>query len=919
VAVTLPCPAEQWPLFSTLLDEVLALPEAARQAWLAALSEEQATLRPWLVRVLDGAGGSATKGFLAAPVLPDDGGFTTGDEIGPYRLISKLGEGGMGEVWLADPAGDGPRRHVALKLPHAFMLGPAARARFQQERDVVAALAHPNIAQLYEAGVAASRHPYLALEYVDGTPINAWCQVRSLGLDERLALVEQVLDALGYAHRRLIVHRDIKPSNVLVADDGRAKLLDFGIAKLLGDASETSNLTQAAARLATPDYAAPEQLRGEPVTVSVDLFATAAVLFELVTGGRPFSGRRREPDDEAPLASTRADAAAAGNPLGKRLAGKLRGDLDAIVAKGLAPDPAQRYPSADAFARDLRRYRDGLPVSARHVGWATRAGKFVRRQRLASAFAASCALAIVAGVSGVAWQAERAERSAARATAIKDFLIGVFESDDPRTPQNRPRDQVTAKELLDVATARLDAGFARDPETELEILGTVSDIYEFLEDVPRTEAVEAHRVELARKLYGPSDPTVLRGVLDQAWGETGFDEYAKAKPLLASIRDRIPAVFGARSHEQGLWLMDWAFALVATPGTRNERRRDLNEAAGIFAAESTPPQEYPVALQELGLVAMQSNRFPEALKHLEAATVFDKAHGEFDPVEAMIHNIHTAEALQNMGGLDEAERRYRVTAPMAERGMGRHSSTYLEDMAFLADHLHQRGGRDEADRIFQLLSNDLKTARTPPGVAMLVRRLYGGALAAEGRAAEALPLLTSALALAQARPHVVDDLPRVQQALGDAYEQLGRRDAAGPLLATARTAWQLEGPVDAPWVLGARERWARFQMAGGEAAAAAAECQAIVAAGRGTPSAPVALAQADLARMALERGDVVGAKAYGMAAVRTLDATTELHDVRTQIPVWRTVAASLVAAGDAASATQWSKRAEDATRRFGAP
>lgn len=918
MAVTLPCPAEQWPLFSTLLDEALALPEAAREAWLAALGGERATLRPWLVRVLNDAVGPATKGFLTAP-LPDDAGFAPEEVVGPYRLIRRLGEGGMGEVWLAEPAGEGPRRQVALKLPHAFMLGPAARARFQRERDVVAALAHPNIAQLYEAGVTTSGHPYLALEYVDGTPVNAWCHARSLDLDERLALVEQVLDALGYAHRRLIVHRDIKPSNVLVTVDGRVKLLDFGIAKLLGEASETSGLTQPAARLATPDYAAPEQLRGEPVTVSVDLFAAGAVLFELVTGTRPFSSHRREPDDEAPLASTRTDAVAAGNPLGKRLTGRLRGDLDAIVAKALALDPTQRYPSADAFARDLRRYRDGLPVSARRVGWATRVGKFVRRQRLASALAATCALAIAAGVSGVVWQAERAERSAARATAIKDFLIGVFKSDDPRTPQDTPRDQVTAKELLDAATARLDAGFARDPETELEILGTVSDIYEFLEDVPRAEAVEARRVELARKLYGPNDPSVLRGMLAQAWGETGFNEYDKAKSLLTSIRDRVPLVFGARSHERGMWLIDWAFALAATPGARDERRQDETEAAGIYAAERPPTDEYPVALEALGLVAMESNRYAEALRQFEAATNFDKAHGAFDPVEEMIQNVHTALALQNLNRPDEAEQLYRVTGPMAERRMGRHSSTYLEDMVFLADLLHQRGARDEADRIFQPLNDDVNSAQTPPGMALLVRRLYGAALVAEGRAADALPLLTSALTLAKVRPNGVDDLPRTQQALGDAYEQLGRRDVAGPLLAAARKTWQLEGPADAPWVLGARERWARFQMAGGATADASAECQAIVTASRGTPSAPVALAEADLARLALGRGDVIQAKTYGMVAARTLDAVTGLYDVRTRIPVWRTLAAALLAAGDADAATQWSKRADDAAQRFGAP
>jgi eukaryotic-like serine/threonine-protein kinase len=919
VAVTLPCPAEHWPLFSTLLDEALALPDTGYEAWLAALEGDRATLRPWLACVLAAAAAPATARFLGAPALLADTGLETGDAVGPFCLVRRLGEGGMGEVWLADRAEDGPRRQVALKLPHAFLLGAEARMRFQRERDVVAGLAHPNIAQLYEAGVSSGNVPYLALEYVDGTPITGWCREQSLPLDQRLALTEKVLDALGYAHRRLIVHRDIKPSNILVTAEGQVKLLDFGIAKLLGDAAETGDLTQPAARLATPDYAAPEQLRGDTVTVSTDLFAVGAVLFELVTGVRPFSTSWRSPDQEAPLASTRADPKASRSPLGARLARALRGDLDAILAKALAPDPARRYPSADAFARDLACFRAGLPVSARRVGWITRAGKFVRRQRLASALAAACALAVAAGVGGVAWQAERAERAAARANVIKDFLIGVFQVNDPRVRHDKPPGEVTAKELLDAAAARLDSGFAGDPESELEIMDKLSDIYEFMEDAPRAESLEARRVELSRRLHGPNDPVVLRVMLDQAWDDAGFDDYGKAKTVLAEIRDRIPATFGGHSHERGLWLMEWAYALAATPGARDESRRDESEAAGIFASETPTPDDYPTAQDILGRFEMDSYRFSEALKTFEAAAAADRALGEFDPIEAMIYDVHSAQALQNLGRPDEADRRYRVAATQADRTMGRHSSVHFQALMLLADLLRQRGEREEADRIFRLLDSEADKADTPPGMAMRVKETYGAALVAEGRPAAALPVLGAALGMARVRPHGVADLPRIQQALGEAEEQLGRRAAAGPLLAAARTAWMGEGPANAPWVLGARERWARFEMAGGAAAIAAAECQAIVKAAGRTPSAPVALAQADLARLALMRGDVGAARDDSAAALNTMSAATGLYDVRSWIPVWRARAFALAAVGDAAGAKAWTKRASDAARRYGAP
>ncbi len=919
MAVTLPCPAEHWPLFSSLLDEALALPNSGYEAWLDALEGDRATLRPWLARVLAESAAPATGGFLDTPALLADKALQAGDAVGPFRLVRRLGEGGMGEVWLADRAEDGPRRQVALKLPHAFLLSADARTRFQRERDVVAGLAHPNIAQLYEAGVSSGNVPYLALEYVDGTPITGWCREKFLPLDQRLALAQQILDALGYAHRRLIVHRDIKPSNILVTAEGHVKLLDFGIAKLLGDVSEMGDLTQPATRLATPDYAAPEQLRGEPVTVSTDLFAVGAVLFELVTGARPFSTPWRSPDQEAPLASSRADPKASGSPLGARLPSALRGDLDAILARALAPDPANRYLSADAFARDLACFRAGMPVSARRVGWLKRAGKFVRRQRLASALAAACALAVATGVGGVLWQADRAERAAARADVIKEFLIGVFQADDPRARHDKPPSEVTAKELLDAATARLDSGFAGDPESELEVMGKLSDIYEFMEDAQRAESLQARRIALARRLYGPNNPATLRVVLDQAWDAAGFDNDLKAQTMLAEIRDKIPATFGGHSHERGVWLMEQAYALAATLGAREERRRDASEAAAIFQSERPVPDDFPTALHVLWRAEMDSARFTEALKTVEAGAAADRAMGEFDPVEATIYGIQSAETLQDLGRPDEAERRLRVAASAGERVMGPHSSLHFQALALLGDLLRQRGERGEADRIFERIDSEVDGADTPPGEMMIVKGTYGASLVAEGRPAAALPLLGAALAWARVRPRAVADLPRIQQALGDAEEQLGRRAAAGQFLAAARTAWMVEGPANAPWVLGARERWARFEMAGGAASIAEAECHSIVKAAGPTPSAPVALAQADLARLALSRGDVGAARDDSAAALNTMSTAAGLYDVRSWIPVWRARALVLAAAGDAAGAKAWTKRASEAARRYGAP
>ena len=318
---------------------------------------------------------------------------------------------------------------------------------------------------------------------------------------------------------------------------------------------------------------------------------------------------------------------------------------------------------------------------------------------------------------------------------------------------------------------------------------------------------------------------------------------------------------------------------------------------------------------------MASDHFPQApTKIFDQAAAADRALGEFDAVEAIIYDVHSAQALQNLGQPDEAERRYRLAAAAADRTMGRHSSVHFQALALLADLSRQRGERGAADRIFQQIQvQEAARADTPPGEAMIVKETYGAALVAEGRADAALPVLSAALVMARVRPYGVADLPRIQEALGEAEDQLGRRAAAGPLLAAARTAWMGEGPANAPWVLGARERWARFEMAGGAAATAEAESQAIVKAAGRTPSAPVALAQADLARLALMRGDVGAARDDSAAALNTMSAATGLYDVRSWIPVWRARALAPAAAGDAGGAEAWTKRASDAARLYGAP
>src|SRR5260370_19079539 len=292
----LPCPPELWPTFSALLDEALDIPETGRNRWLAALGAEHAEVRPWLVKVLATGGATRETGLMEAVVIDDVAPqFLAGQLVGPYRLTKRLGTGGMGEVWLASRSDGTLTRQIALKLPHIHLLAGVVCRRVERERDILAALSHPRIAHLYDAGVDEAQNPYLAMEWVDGVAINEYCRDAKASLERRLNLFLQVLDAVGHAHGRLIAHRDLKPSNILVTSEERVKLLDFGIAKLLdGDAPRgATQMTRAAACMATPAYAAPEQLAGEPITAAVGLYALGVLLQEMLPRHRPCADNRK--------------------------------------------------------------------------------------------------------------------------------------------------------------------------------------------------------------------------------------------------------------------------------------------------------------------------------------------------------------------------------------------------------------------------------------------------------------------------------------------------------------------------------------------------------------------------------------------------------------------------------------------------
>ncbi len=471
---------ERWATLSPLLDELLELTGESRAGRLTQIEASDPALAAELVKLM--ALEEARPDFLSQPVV-HAGLFAAhaDQEIGPYRLVSPLGEGGMGQVWLAVRADGLYERRVALKLLRPGLGDVGLHARFTRERQILARLGHAHIARLLDAGVSQDGQPYLALDYVRGDPITDYAQSRALDLNTRLQLFAQVCAAVSHAHANLVVHRDLKPSNILVTSAGDVCLLDFGIAKLLDqDQVPAFDITHTGSRAFTLHYAAPEQLRGEVITTMTDVYALGVVLYELLTDCKPYELTRHsdaaweeaildaEPGKPSQLLARKARES--GAIADKRRARQLAGDLDNIVLKALNKVPEQRYSSVEALAQDLRRHLEGQPVQARAQSLGYRARKYLRRHALGLGTGLGVSGLLALALAIVSWQASRALNEAARAQAMQNFVVALFEnSGDASSEQG-----VDVRALLDAGVNRADSELAMQPRARAELLGLIA-------------------------------------------------------------------------------------------------------------------------------------------------------------------------------------------------------------------------------------------------------------------------------------------------------------------------------------------------------------------------------------------------------------------------------------------------------------
>ncbi len=574
--------SEEWRRISEVLEHVLDLPPESRGAELSARCAGEPVLQAQVEALLaaDGHAGhllDQTGDALLRPPeadqLPDT--RPPGTRVGPYCLDAPVGTGGMGIVYRAHREGGGFQQEVALKLLRPGQLSEEARRRFLAERQILARLEHPGIARLVDGGVTDAAEPWFAMEFVRGGSLTAWCDRQGLGVADRLRIFLQVAEAVDYAHRNLVVHRDLKPSNILVTESGQVKLLDFGIAKLL-EPSHTgpgAAETRTDLRVMTPEYAAPEQVRGQVVTTATDVHALGLLLYELLAGVRARVLDRPSPAElervicevEPPPPSSRA---------AQRYRREVAGDLDTVVLKAIAKEPERRYPTVGALADDLKRYLAGHPVLARRGSLAYRVTKFVRRNRPAVVAGGLVVLSLVGGVAGVVHQGRVAQAEAARAAAVRDFLLGLFQQADPAQALGR---ELTARDLLGRGVSQVDSALAQQPALRQEILAELGRLHQNLGLFPQADTLFRRALDLLRTL-GREPTEEYAALLTEAGGVARQrGDLARAESLLTAGRDLRERLHGLEGPELAASYVE--LALLADDQTEIGKANNLARRA----------------------------------------------------------------------------------------------------------------------------------------------------------------------------------------------------------------------------------------------------------------------------------------------------------------------------------------------------
>ena len=790
--------AERWRELEPWLDELLEAEPAARKRRLAQIASEDAALAADLEGLLAAHDDPPTilRGPLEAdtPEPPTQAGDPrVGTVVGGYRLVRRLGQGGMATVYLGERADGAFEHRVAVKLVRSDAASEAVLRRLADEQRILARLNHPHIARLFGGGLTDDGQPFILMELVAGTPITHYCDRRRLTVGERLELFGAACEAVEYAHGNLVVHRDLKPSNILVSDDGEVKLLDFGIAKVVqpeaGSSAEKGTVTSLYGHPMTPEFAAPEQFEGGPITTATDVYALGVVLYELLTGRRPHGGGllphqlamsvleteperpssavRRAPAEAATAPSSEdpvVAAAAARSATPARLAARLRGDLDTIVLTALRRDPARRYGAVGNLRDDLERHRQLLPIRARPESVGYLASRFVRRHAVVVALAGLVLASLVGGLTASLASQRAARREAATAERVSQFLVDLFRTPDPTFGGGG---SMTAAQLLDEAATRLDGDLTTQPEIRARLLQTIGESYQGIGVFDRAEPMMTASIALLTEAEGADHPDTIaaRNALAGLYRVTG---------RLAEAGDMYRELLA--TADAGRVPPDVEFTIANDYGVLLGEQGELDRAEALYLRAlalhrrlgSLRSQEGARTLSNLGMVRRQQGDLDQAASYLRQALaiqreVLGEPHAD---VATSLNNL--AAVVRRQGDLDEAETLYRAALEQRRQLLGESHPAVAQSLNNVGFVRLQRGDLD--------------------GAADFIQRAYE----------------TWRAAFDGDHPRLADGLTN----LGQIRRRQGRFDEADDLLRRATEMCERLYGTDHPAVAEALQRWA---------------------------------------------------------------------------------------------------------------
>ncbi len=753
-----------------------------------------------------------------------------GELIGPYRILRVLGQGGMGEVYLCERADDQYRKQVAIKLVSRGLISRQVRTRLRTERQILATLDHPNIARLLDGGTTDDGVPYLVMEYVDGEPIDEFCDRRELTIAERLQLFQVVCSAVQAAHRSLIVHRDLKPSNILVTADGTPKLLDFGIAKLL-DVRQTSHtvaMTQADIRILTPDHASPEQIRGHPITTASDVYVLGVLLYELLAGRRPFTveGLRlidierliceREPVppsqtlNAAQLGSAELERTASRRrSTVARLRRQLAGDLDNIVMMAMRKEPERRYGSVELLSADIGNHARGMPVLARKDTWGYRTRKFVSRHTVGVTLAAAFVVLLATFAATMYVQAERireqrdaaeAERTRAetqqnRAEQVSSFLIDLFRRSDPAEHRGQ---KITAEEILERGARKIDVELKQDPESQANMMEAIGRVYLSLRQPDKAMPLLERSLELRRTLFGPQHLMTASSMHGLATARRDRGEFDAGEKLLREALSIQERGLGANHETVAATLYDLGWLLLER-GEWDAAEKIFRQGLGIYAARHMERVSGATDMMS-GLATVLSYKgdhsAAEAL-YRQAVNIEQELLGKDHP-QVAIETMNLALALQMQSKLAAAEPLYVESIEIMRRVNGPTHPDTVDALGNYGWLLQLKGELAESERVLRevVALRRQNFGDRDSGVGYSMSNL-ADVLYERGRLAEAEKLYGDALGiydstLSPTHPNVASALTGLARVFAEKSDESRVRE----LVDRAVSIWRKQLPAD---------------------------------------------------------------------------------------------------------------------------